>query len=40
MANRLGIHKTAVCKMERGTYRWTDLTIARITQKLPDLFAA
>lgn len=38
MANVLGIHQTAVCKMERGIYRWTDLMVARIMRKLPDLF--
>jgi DNA-binding XRE family transcriptional regulator len=37
MANRLGIDKTAICKMERGKYIWTDLTLARIVRKLPDL---
>lgn len=39
MANRLGLHTTAICKMERGKYAWTDLMVARILKKLPDLFS-
>ncbi|MBN1567957.1 MAG: helix-turn-helix transcriptional regulator [Acidobacteria bacterium] len=37
MANRLGLDASAICKMERGKYRWTDLMVAKILRSLPDL---
>lgn len=40
MAVRLGLDQSAVCKMERGKYRWTDLMVARVLKRIPDLFEA
>jgi len=37
LANRLGVHKTAISKMENNIYQWSDLMLARLLNKLPDL---